>query len=108
MRLTPSGERLLTWARTLLAEAEQARREVTGQGQTLRLGALETIAATEVPLVLAALAARRRGGARADRHRAAPPDRETAWLIARTPGVAARHSRRKMGRSDKLSARFAE
>jgi DNA-binding transcriptional LysR family regulator len=59
MRLTGPGERLLSWARRLLDEAEQARREVTGQHQELRLGALETIAATYVPQVLARLADRR-------------------------------------------------
>lgn len=61
MRLTGAGERLVSWAHRLLAEAEQARREVTGQRQVIRLGALETIAATEVPRVLDRLAARRPG-----------------------------------------------
>src|SRR6185503_11498030 len=61
MRLTGAGERLLSWARRLLDQAEQARREVTGQPQELRLGALETIAATYVPRVLARLAERRPG-----------------------------------------------
>ncbi|MEV8638121.1 LysR family transcriptional regulator [Streptosporangium sp. NPDC051023] len=59
MRLTGPGERLLGWARRLLDQAEQARREVTGQQQELRLGALETIAAAYVPQVLARLAGRR-------------------------------------------------
>jgi DNA-binding transcriptional LysR family regulator len=59
MRLTAAGERLGTWSRRLLDQAEQARREVTGQRLTLRLGALETIAATQVPGVLARLAERR-------------------------------------------------
>jgi DNA-binding transcriptional LysR family regulator len=59
MRLTVAGERLLSWARRLLDQAEQARREVTGQHRELRLGALETIAATYVPRVLARLTERR-------------------------------------------------
>jgi DNA-binding transcriptional LysR family regulator len=59
MRLTGAGEHLVSWARRLLAQAEQARREVTGQRQVIRLGALETIAATEVPRVLDRLAGRR-------------------------------------------------
>ncbi|MFJ2578664.1 LysR family transcriptional regulator [Kitasatospora aureofaciens] len=59
MTLTPAGERLLPWARTLLDQAEQARREVAEARPTLRLGALETIAATYVPTVLARLAERR-------------------------------------------------
>jgi DNA-binding transcriptional LysR family regulator len=58
MRLTVAGERLLSWARRLLDQAEQARREVTGQRRELRLGALETVAATYVPRVLARLAER--------------------------------------------------
>jgi DNA-binding transcriptional LysR family regulator len=59
MHLTAAGERLLGWARRLLDQAEQARREVTGQRRELRLGALETIAASYVPRVLARLAERR-------------------------------------------------
>jgi DNA-binding transcriptional LysR family regulator len=59
MRLTAHGERLLPWAQRLLDQAEQARREVRRQRQVLRLGALETIAATCVPPVLARLAERR-------------------------------------------------
>ena len=59
MRLTGPGERMVNWARRLLDQAGQARREVTGQSQELRLGALETIAATYVPRVLARLAERR-------------------------------------------------
>lgn len=59
MHLTVAGERMLSWARRLLDQAAQARREVTGQRQALRLGALETIAATEVPRVLTRLAERR-------------------------------------------------
>lgn len=61
MRLTPSGERMLTWSRRLLDAADQARREVVGTASALRLGALETIAATHVPNVLARLAARSPG-----------------------------------------------
>ena len=61
MRLTGAGERMLSWARRLLDQAEQARREVTGQRQALRLGALETIAATYMPRVLGRLAERRPG-----------------------------------------------
>jgi DNA-binding transcriptional LysR family regulator len=59
MRLTGAGERLISWAHRLLAQAEQARHEVTGQHLMVRLGALETIAATEVPRVLDRLAERR-------------------------------------------------
>jgi DNA-binding transcriptional LysR family regulator len=59
MSLTGPGERMLTWARRLLDQAGQARREVTGQRQELRLGALETIAASYVPRVLARIAQRR-------------------------------------------------
>ena len=59
MCLTPAGDRLLGWARRLLDMADQARHEVTGTHPVLRLGALETIAATHVPSVLARLAQRR-------------------------------------------------
>lgn len=59
MRLTAAGERLVSWAHRLLADAERARREVSGRRQVVRLGALETIAATEVPHVLSRLASRR-------------------------------------------------
>ncbi|WP_067482436.1 LysR family transcriptional regulator [Actinomadura hibisca] len=59
MRLTEAGDRLLGWARRLLDQADQARREVTDAAPRLRLGALETIAATHVPRVLARLAERR-------------------------------------------------
>lgn len=59
MRLTEAGGRMLEWARRLLAQAEQARREVRGARPVLRLGALETIAATYVPRVLNRLAERR-------------------------------------------------
>ena len=61
MRLTGAGERLLVWARRLLDQAEQARAEVAGRPRQVRLGALETIAATHVPRVLARLAERRPG-----------------------------------------------
>ncbi|MER7756953.1 LysR family transcriptional regulator [Kitasatospora sp. NPDC097643] len=59
MALTPAGERLLPWSRRLLDQADQARREVSAARPRLRLGALETIAATHVPAVLARLAERR-------------------------------------------------
>ena len=58
MTLTPAGTRLVGWARRLLGQAEQARREVTGDHHVVRLGALETIAATHLPGVLARLAER--------------------------------------------------
>ncbi|GLZ03333.1 LysR family transcriptional regulator [Actinomadura sp. NBRC 104412] len=61
MRLTDQGERLRGWSRRLLDQAEQARREITGQAQRLRLGALETLAAVHVPQVLARLSGRRPG-----------------------------------------------
>jgi DNA-binding transcriptional LysR family regulator len=61
MRPTGAGERLLVWARRLLDQAEQARAEVVGRSRQVRLGALETIAATYVPRVLARLAERRPG-----------------------------------------------
>jgi DNA-binding transcriptional LysR family regulator len=59
MLLTSAGELMVSWARRLLDQAEQARREVTGQHLAVRLGALETIAATHVPRVLDRLALRR-------------------------------------------------
>lgn len=59
MVLTPEGERMRPWARRLLDQAEQARLDVTGRRRELRLGALETIAATHVPAILARLAVRR-------------------------------------------------
>ena len=61
MRLTAAGQRMLSWAPRLLDQADQARAEVTAAGKQLRLGALETIAATHVPGVLARLAERRPG-----------------------------------------------
>ncbi|WP_329177186.1 LysR family transcriptional regulator [Streptomyces sp. NBC_01477] len=67
MRTTAAGEQLLTWAGRLLDQAEQARREVVAadaaarEVTTVRLGALESIAAEIVPAILARLAARRPG-----------------------------------------------
>ncbi|MEU4825751.1 LysR family transcriptional regulator [Actinomadura sp. NPDC023710] len=61
MRPTEAGERMRGWARRLLRQAEEARREVTGEQPVLRLGALESIAAAHVPGVLARLAERRPG-----------------------------------------------
>ncbi|MGR7002302.1 LysR family transcriptional regulator [Yinghuangia aomiensis] len=58
MRVTPAGEVLRGWARRLLEQADQARREVVGAGRALRLGALETIAASHAPGVLSRIAAR--------------------------------------------------
>src|SRR5690349_8519250 len=59
MELTAAGRRLQTWARTLLTQADQAVREVRDERPVLRLGALETIAGTHVPQVLARFARRR-------------------------------------------------
>lgn len=59
MQLTPAGERLLGWARRLLEQAERAYHEVRDERQVLRLGALETLAGSYVPQVLARLAQRR-------------------------------------------------
>jgi DNA-binding transcriptional LysR family regulator len=59
MRLTPAGERLLGWARRLLEQAERAVHEVRDERRVLRLGALETLAGSHVPQVLARLAERR-------------------------------------------------
>jgi DNA-binding transcriptional LysR family regulator len=59
MELTPAGQRLQGWARSLLAQAEQAIRDVRGERQLLRLGALETLAGSHVPHVLSRLAERR-------------------------------------------------
>ncbi|MFE1446143.1 LysR family transcriptional regulator [Streptomyces olivaceoviridis] len=56
---TPAGERLRGWARTLLDTAERAVHDVRGERLRLRLGALETLAGSHVPLVLARLAERR-------------------------------------------------
>ncbi|GAA2913529.1 LysR family transcriptional regulator [Streptomyces mexicanus] len=59
MEPTPAGERLRRWARTLLDTAEQAVLDVRDQRRRLRLGALETLAGSHVPLVLARLAEHR-------------------------------------------------
>jgi DNA-binding transcriptional LysR family regulator len=59
MRLTPAGERLRGWARRLLEQAERAVHEVRDERRVLRLGALETLAGSHVPQVLARLAERR-------------------------------------------------
>jgi DNA-binding transcriptional LysR family regulator len=59
MTPTAAGERLRPWARRLLADAEQAAAAVRGAALAVRVGALETIAATCVPAVLRRLAARR-------------------------------------------------
>ncbi|MEV4812810.1 LysR family transcriptional regulator [Micromonospora avicenniae] len=59
MELTPAGQRLRGWARSLLEQAEQATLDVRGERRRLRLGALETLAGSHVPHVLARLAERR-------------------------------------------------
>jgi DNA-binding transcriptional LysR family regulator len=59
MELTPAGQRLCGWARSLLDQAEQASLDVRTQRQKLRLGALETLAGSHVPHVLTRLAKRR-------------------------------------------------
>ncbi|SEM15382.1 LysR family transcriptional regulator [Streptacidiphilus jiangxiensis] len=59
MTLTPAGRRLLPWARRLLGGAEEARQEVVTDRPELRLGTLETIAATHAPGMLARFAQRR-------------------------------------------------
>ncbi|WP_129841165.1 LysR family transcriptional regulator [Streptomyces sp. RFCAC02] len=61
MRPTPAGDRMTVWARRLLDDAERAAADVAGHRAAVRLGALETIAATCVPAVLARLADRRPG-----------------------------------------------
>ncbi|MFD7712962.1 LysR family transcriptional regulator [Streptomyces sp. NPDC059785] len=60
MEPTAAGERLRRWARTLLDTTEQAVLDVRDERRRLRLGALETLAGSHVPLVLARLAERRR------------------------------------------------
>ncbi|WP_242887416.1 LysR family transcriptional regulator [Actinomadura litoris] len=96
MRLTPAGERLREWAGRLLRQAEEARLDVAGTRPPLRLGALETIAATHVPGVLARLAERRPGlrvEVRADAARdqlldaVAAGDLEAALLLDSGPGL---------------------
>jgi DNA-binding transcriptional LysR family regulator len=59
MRTTRAGEAMTTWARRLLDQVDQAVSEVSGVPRRLRLGALETVAATSVPAVLRRLARRR-------------------------------------------------
>ncbi|WP_432069195.1 LysR family transcriptional regulator [Streptomyces sp. AA1529] len=59
MRTTAAGDRLVDWAARLLRQSEQAVGEVRGAVRPLRLGALETIAATCVPAVLRRFASRR-------------------------------------------------
>lgn len=59
MELTPAGQRLRGWARSLLDQADQATLDVRSQRRKLRLGALETLAGSHVPLVLTRLAERR-------------------------------------------------
>ena len=59
MELTPAGQRLREWARSLLNQAEQAIRDVRGHKQRLRLGALETLAGSYVPEVLTRFTERR-------------------------------------------------
>ncbi|GAA3454321.1 LysR family transcriptional regulator [Dactylosporangium matsuzakiense] len=59
MQLTAAGRRLEGWARTLLAQADAAVRDVRELRPVLRLGALATIAEVYVPRVLARFARRR-------------------------------------------------
>jgi DNA-binding transcriptional LysR family regulator len=59
MELTAAGKRLQGWARSLLDQAEQAVRDVRGERQRIRLGALETLAGSYVPRVYARFAERR-------------------------------------------------
>ncbi|MFF7363070.1 LysR substrate-binding domain-containing protein [Streptomyces sp. NPDC008125] len=59
MAPTAAGQRLRGWARSLLDTAERAVRDVRAERRRLRLGALETLAGSHVPLVLARLAERR-------------------------------------------------
>lgn len=67
MSTTAAGDQLLAWAGRLLHQAELARREVVAadaasrEVTTVRLGALESIAAEIVPAILDRLAARRPG-----------------------------------------------
>ncbi|GGZ30026.1 LysR family transcriptional regulator [Streptomyces poonensis] len=56
---TSAGQRLRRWARSLLDTAEQAVRDVRTERLRLRLGALETLAGSHVPVVLTRLAERR-------------------------------------------------
>ncbi|MFD6421503.1 LysR family transcriptional regulator [Streptomyces sp. NPDC060198] len=61
MELTPAGQRMRGWARSLLDTAEQAVHDVRTGRRNLRLGALETLAGSHVPLILTRLAERRPG-----------------------------------------------
>jgi DNA-binding transcriptional LysR family regulator len=67
MRVTAAGAELAVWAGRLLEQAARARREVVAadaaarEVATVRLGALESIAAELVPGILDRLAARRPG-----------------------------------------------
>ncbi|MGK5060969.1 LysR family transcriptional regulator [Janthinobacterium sp. LB3P112] len=60
MALTVAGERFLEYAQRLLALAEEARHVVTGgrEGGTLRVGSMESTAASRLPALLAAYHAR--------------------------------------------------
>jgi DNA-binding transcriptional LysR family regulator len=60
MALTAAGERFLEYAQRLLALAEEARHVVTGgrEGGTLRIGSMESTAASRLPALLAAYHAR--------------------------------------------------
>ena len=60
MALTAAGERFLEYAQRLLALAEEARHVVTGgrEGGTLRVGSMESTAASRLPALLAAYHAR--------------------------------------------------
>lgn len=58
MRPNDAGRRLLPWAERLLDQAEQARHDVTEARPQVRFGALETLAAVQVPAILARLARR--------------------------------------------------
>ncbi|MEV1333246.1 LysR family transcriptional regulator [Micromonospora costi] len=59
MEPTAAGQRLREWARVLLDQVEQATLDVRAERPRLRLGALETLAGSHVPHVLARLAERR-------------------------------------------------
>lgn len=60
MALTAAGERFLEYAQRFLALAEEARHVVTGgrEGGTLRVGSMESTAASRLPALLAAYHAR--------------------------------------------------
>lgn len=59
MRLTKAGHRMRPWAQRLLEQTDQARRDITDAKRTVRFGALETLAATHIPTIIARLADRR-------------------------------------------------